>query len=644
MSVTVQTGHTKSASGLSLVAENFQSGLEEDVVVLLQIYAASQDAKVLEKECMAIIKHALLETEGDAAERLDGTLKEINGLLKGLLVSQSIEDIHAILGIVDQHGVLHVSHAGRAEAYIVRAGGTSQITEYTKGKPTPAFVHIASGALEPRDTLVFSTQRLLRTVTPAQLAQFAQRNDQLMDELTMALEGEKEKAALAVLRMEGRATTKASKPLPERSSRRRQSAKGISSKITAALSALIEPLRRFTISIDWFGRLRAIPERLLKDLKNPQHRRRAHLLILASAVVVFLLVWAVTNLTTSSQRSQTRTELKELMEQIDTEIRTAENRHLTGDLDSANAILQRAEERAKQVINNENGLYRTEALDLLERIRMKGEEMNNITRLSPRVVVNLAAKSPDIAAMGVVGVGDGELVAYDRQDLYRVLLNSVDDPDRLTEEELILDGTYFERMQTLLFQTTGNSIIEVIADQPTDIKTEDPAGWITGKALTTYLRFLYVLSPENNQIYKYERLSNRYAPPAEYNINGDLSGALDFAIDGNVFVLKEGGQVVKLFRGEMRPFSIRHLPEGVLEKATKIFKVQEGNLYFLVPSLSRVVIVTDGAASGESSYVKQYILEGDQVGELVDFYVDPEELRLYVLDAKRVYSIDLGTR
>jgi len=640
----VQTGHTKSASGLSLVAENFQSGLEEDVVVLLQIYAASQDAKVLEKECMAIIKHALLETEGDAAERLDGTLKEINGLLKGLLVSQSIEDIHAILGIVDQHGVLHVSHAGRAEAYIVRAGGTSQITEYTKGKPTPAFVHIASGALEPRDTLVFSTQRLLRTVTPAQLAQFAQRNDQLMDELTMALEGEKEKAALAVLRMEGRATTKASKPLPERSSRRRQSAKGISSKITAALSALIEPLRRFTISIDWFGRLRAIPERLLKDLKNPQHRRRAHLLILASAVVVFLLVWAVTNLTTSSQRSQTRTELKELMEQIDTEIRTAENRHLTGDLDSANAILQRAEERAKQVINNENGLYRTEALDLLERIRMKGEEMNNITRLSPRVVVNLAAKSPDIAAMGVVGVGDGELVAYDRQDLYRVLLNSVDDPDRLTEEELILDGTYFERMQTLLFQTTGNSIIEVIADQPTDIKTEDPAGWITGKALTTYLRFLYVLSPENNQIYKYERLSNRYAPPAEYNINGDLSGALDFAIDGNVFVLKEGGQVVKLFRGEMRPFSIRHLPEGVLEKATKIFKVQEGNLYFLVPSLSRVVIVTDGAASGESSYVKQYILEGDQVGELVDFYVDPEELRLYVLDAKRVYSIDLGTR
>jgi hypothetical protein len=176
------------------------------------------------------------------------------------------------------------------------------------------------------------------------------------------------------------------------------------------------------------------------------------------------------------------------------------------------------------------------------------------------------------------------------------------------------------------------------------MKTEDPAGWITGKAIETYLRNLYVLSPENSQIYKYERLSNRYAPPVEYNVNGDLSGAIDMAIDGNVYVLKEGGQVVKLFRGETRPFTIRHLPEGVLDEATKVFKVQDGNLYFLVPSLSRVVIVTDGEASGESSYVKQYILEGDQVGELVDLYVDPEELRLYVLDAKRVYSIDLGTR
>ena len=95
------------------------------------------------------------------------------------------------------------------------------------------------------------------------------------------------------------------------------------------------------------------------------------------------------------------------MQQINTEIRTADNRRLTGDIDSANAILERAEERAKQVMDSESGLFRVEALDLLDRIRGKREEINNIVRLSPRVVVNLGAKNPDVAAQGLIGLADG---------------------------------------------------------------------------------------------------------------------------------------------------------------------------------------------------------------------------------------------
>jgi hypothetical protein len=398
-------------------------------------------------------------------------------------------------------------------------------------------------------------------------------------------------------------------------------------------------------SAKWTSKAKKIPTTLLSDLRHPKRKKKAHLLIVASLVAIFLVIWAIGNLTTTTQRSQNRAELELLVQQIDEDIRTAENRYLTGDVDASNAILERAEERAKQVLDNDSGLFRIEALDLLDRIRLKNEEINNIVRQSPRVSVNLAAKNPDISAIGMIGLADGELVVYDRQDLYRVVLNSVDSPDRLTEEELITDGSNFERMQTLLFQTSGNSIIEIISGQATSMKTEDPAGWISGKAVTTYLRFLYVLSPENNQIYKYERLSNRYGAPAEYNVDGDLTGARDIAIDGNVYIVKEGGEIVKLFRGEVRPFAIRHLPEGALENISKIFKAPEdGNIYLLDPEGSRVIVATDGGGTGESAYVRQYILEGEQIGELTDLYVDPEELRLYVSDEKRVYVVDLVTR
>jgi len=654
MGIHVQTGHTKSAAGLSLISHSFKSAQKEPVILLLQVHASSQEAKTLEKECETVIKNSLLETEGDAGERLDGTLKEFNGLLKGFLVAKTIDDVHAIIAILGRDETLHVSHAGRAEGYIIRGGQASQITEYTKGKPTPGFVHIASGSLEPRDTVVFSTQRLLRHVTPAQLAKHAQRGDQFIDELEIELEAEKERAAFGVLRVEAKRGKTAERslplPLPKRSNRRRgggekrKALKGVLAATSSAVSVFSRAGSSLASS-RWTQQVRSVPGMLLADLKHPKRKKRAHLFIVAGAVAIFLVIWAAANLSTSTQRSQTWGELKELVAQIDGEIRTAENRYLTGDVDAANAILERAQGRAMQVMDNESGMFRMEALDLLDRIRLKGEEINNIVRLSPRVVVNIAAKNPNVAAQGVLGIGDGELIVYDRQDLYRILLNSIDEPDRLSDEELIVDASNFERMQTLLFQMTDNSIVEIISGQPTSMKTEDEAGWIMGNALQTYLRFLYVLSPENNQIYKYERLSNRYAAPAEYNVNGDLEGAIDIAIDGNIYVLKEEGKIVRLFRGEVRSFVIRHLPENALTNVSKIFKVEEdGNFYILDPVGSRVIVATDGGPTGESAYVRQYMLEGDQVGELKDLHVDSEELLLTVIDEKRVYAIDLAAR
>jgi hypothetical protein len=347
---------------------------------------------------------------------------------------------------------------------------------------------------------------------------------------------------------------------------------------------------------------------------------------------------------TSSQRSKTRTELEDLVTQITTEIQTAENRRLIGDMDAANAILDRAEDRAKQVMDNETGLFRVEAVDLLDRIRSKKEEINNIIRLSPRVAANLAAKNPDIVSQGIMGLSDGEFLVYDKQDLYRVLQNAVDDPVRVSDSELIVDASNFPRFQSRVFLTTGNAVLETISGQEVQMKTEDPAGWVTGTDIKTYLRYLYVLSAEKKQIYKYERLSNRYGPGVQYNVNGDLTGALDMAIDGNVYVLKDDGSILKLLRGESKPFVIRRAPEGLLTNAAKIFKSEGGNFYFLDPVGRRIIVATDGGDTGESTYLKQYVLEGEQMGELKDLYIDPEDARAYVLDEKRVYAIDLGTR
>lgn len=664
MDSTVHTGVTKTGGRTSVEAKSLVSKGGETVLLLLQVQAAERDARTLLEECETVVRHALLETEGEGWTRLDGALKEMNGLMKGLLLARTIEEVHAIVGLVDTSGTLHISSAGRGEAYLVRAGTASQITEYTRGKPLSAFVHISSGPLEGHDAVVLSTQRLLRVFTPAQLAQTVARGERAIREVTDKLTDEREEAAVALLQQPGAAAVSEEEESPARPaaalpSRRyggRRSQRfslsippSVRRTFTAAGKSVLpflsgvgrKSLRKLSSSSSLMQNLQERVVQFKSDLKHPQRKRRAHLFLVAGAVAAFLVIFVIVRLSTASERSKTRTELSTLMQKISEEIKTADNRRIAGDTDAANQILDRADAWAKQVMDNESGLFRVEALDLLDRIRAKKEEINNILRVSPRVLVNVSAKDENVALQGLIGVADGEFIAYDRQHWFHIILNGVDDGKTVADDGFIIAGAEFARMKSPVFLTTGSSVVEIQGSQPVSMKTEDPAGWATGKDLEAYQRYLYVLSPSDNQIYKYERLTNRYGPAAPYNVNGDLAGALDMTIDASIYVLKEGGTVVRLLRGEAKPFTIRHAPEGVLAGATKLTKIADHNFYFLDSVKSRVVVVGDGGATGEAGYVKQYVLEGEQLGKLQDLYVDPEESHLYVADEKRVYVIDL---
>lgn len=650
MDIVVRTGQTRAHSGSLITPHALETVNDERVVFLLEAHGDAESARTMEQSCLETIQHALVSTDGDAAGRLDGTLKELNGLLKGLLVGSKLHDIHLLLAICEPDGSLHVSHAGRSEGYLVRKGSASQVTEYTGGKPTPAFVHIASGSLEPKDVVVLSTQRLLRTLTPAQLGKVAAKGGQTaLTALTATLEGEGEGAALALIEFSPHGAVVAEdveEPSSPAARRRTKQNRGI--EMAAATGAwLKETTAGLSLpKVDVHSRvrrLRGMFDQLLADLSHPTRKKRAHLLLLAGALAALVTIWAVVHLFTLSALSQTEGELQKLVTQINESIKTAENRRIIGKIDDANDILEQAEERANQIIVNKSGLYRAEALNLLQTIQSKREELNNIIRIpSPRVAANVAAKNSTVSLAGLVGVSDGEFFAYDQREVYRVLLNSVDNPTPLGDNFGIVDAVSFPRYDSVAFLTTDNSVVELSTGETTTMKTEDPNGWVSGEDMKSYQRNLYVLSATNRKIYKYERLTNRYAAPVQYNVNGDLTDAIDMAIDGNIYVLKHGGTVLKYYRGEVQPFKILRLPKDAMLDVTKVAK--QGNFYFLDPVGKRVIVTTDGGANGESLYVKQYVLEGEQVGTLRDIYVDPEDSHLYVMDDQRIYIIDLTAR
>ncbi len=665
MDITVRTGSTRSRGGIALSSLSFESPGGEQACLLLAVSAPARDAKTLEEEASTVIQHSLLASEGEPWHRLDGTLKELNGLFKGLTLSNAYDEINAVVALLGADGTLHVSHAGRGEAYLVRDGIASQVTEFTRGKPLPAFVHISSGPLEPGDVVIFSTQRLLRSLTPAQLAQQAGKGEMFLNEVSAALDREGETASLLAFHVPGgeekeekaapASRVRSAAPVARRGRRTsRWSMDSVKDMAALALPFLRSAVAKGKTAVEKSkpglasagSSLLTLTDRwkeFLQDLRDPQRKRRAHLLLLAGAVAAFLIIWLAVSLVITGQRSKSQAQIAELVKEINDQVQTADNRRMAGDVQSANAILLQAEQRAKQVMDNENGLFRVQALDLLDKIHSKEAEINNVIRVEPKVYINLTADQPSIQARGLIGLGNGEFVVYDRRNAYHSLLNKLDQPLRITEDnDAILEGTSFPRVSAEVYLTNGSSLIEVANNQVTTMKTDDPAGWIKGKDIQTYLRYLYVLAPDKKQIYKYERLSNHYGAPSEYNVNGDLTGAMSMAIDTSVYVLKDNGTVLKLLRGEAQPFTVGNAPLNLLQNTTKLFKASGGHFYFLDPIGKRVIVTTDDQ-NGTSSYDRQYQLTGDQIGMPQDLYVDQDETHLYVVDEKRLYEISLAT-
>ncbi len=504
MDMDIKTGSTRSPRSVLLACSDDKSLQDERVLMLFEIHGNDDAAKTVRRECENVLKHALLETDGVAADRLDGALKELNGLLKGMLVSGAIEDLHLLIAVLEKNGTMHVSHAGRSEAYLVRKGLASQITEYTTGKSTPAFVHISSGALQKGDIVILSSQRLLRSLTPAQMAGLPKKGEPI-DALIRALDAEGEHASLATIAADG-ALSLPFDDIDESDAPRQRPAARRRGGSTNVVQAYAEKAMAFVQTLplgDLVKKLRPAPKQrgvksifdeslhsvrewfsgLMSDLRDPKRKKRAHLLLLALCIASLVVVWLLVNVLLFSQRNKSQAELEELVVTINEQIQTAENKRIIGDVDAANAILAQAEESARQVMDNESGMFRSDALQLFEQITAKKEELNNILRVSPRTVANISTKNDSVTSKGLIGLRDGEFVAYDAQNLYRVLLNTVDDPTKLPEaDDVIVAGASFPRFDTLVFLLTGNVVMEWNNDTPTTMKTDDTAGWVTGFA------------------------------------------------------------------------------------------------------------------------------------------------------------------
>lgn len=600
---------------ITLERDNFK----EKVWLNLEVIGNGTDAESIKRILQISFEDIFFDApQKDAYERFEETLKEINLLLKNLKdknEEQGFCQINAIIAVQDEQN-LHLTQSGEAETYLIRNDKLTVISEglsVHKKEDSDIFLNIASGEIVLNDKIVFTSHRLLRYLTAQQIADiFKQNLPEALAELNNAVQDAESLAVTAVCFK--RSVFNNTEITPEQKRRIVQN----------------EPLQKVKIYFD--DLIKWIAKKMGKD---PEKIESLSIMTGLAGVLVILII-GVTLLFSGNLDKEKYAEYNLIISNATEELKRAEKLTLIDDNESANAILTKVEGSVVQILNE--GYFRTESVQILDKIKELRDQVNNIQRVSnPKILADLSTKRTGVSLLGMVGMS-GKLFAYDYNALYETILDQVEEPLTISNTEKVQIATAMPEKDLIVFLSDSNKVIEYNAGQFALGETDDNM-WKKAKAMAVYSKFLYLLSPEENQIWKYERRKGNYSKASEYNLDADLSKALDLTIDGSIFVLNEGGEILKLYRGNRQNFNIEKMDKTALENVSQIFTLPDQNNLYLLNSQQNSILVIRKLSNGQGEYQRQIILEG--IGQIVDIYVEQNEQKLFALDKDKIYEIGL---
>ncbi|GAB4569638.1 MAG: hypothetical protein Kow0047_22960 [Anaerolineae bacterium] len=269
----------------------------------------------------------------------------------------------------------------------------------------------------------------------------------------------------------------------------------------------------------------------------------------------------------------------------------------------------------------------------VERLRLKiHEQLDTMEQVQPLYLVfTLKEFSQGAREPASVAVNGKDVFVLDRGldqiDHYR--LNDLGDaiaeesPEPLLKKGLIIQGRTVGELIDIAWVPAGNgrSASALLALDANGnlwqwaenlglgaIPISATDTWRYVQKIDTYFGRLYLMDTQANTILRYTPTDDGYsAAPEPYFApeiagNVELGGAVDFSIDGNVWILFADGRVLRFFQGKPQPFELRGYPGRLRDPVALVAGLVEGS-------------ATDRLYVGDASDGR--IVEFDKTGQFI---------------------------
>lgn len=601
-------------------------------------------------------KKFFADPEADPYVRFEKALKEVNRELKNIRSqksSQFIGNLHVIIAAIVGNDLL-LTQCGDAEAYLIRRRFCSVISDdLYDPESKDFFTNIANGTLEPDDFVLLSSTRLLRYISKNDFARIGSSKNlvgslgELRDLLSAEVLG---KMAFIGIRAGFPAELtdqEKSKAVAHLQKEERTLASSEKQEKQPVNVVLMDAVRKLS------GAVKDLSRRLVSRSKNDEKGGRVvrgqgggnffsfsnwsrDKILAAVIVIVIVLTAGVWWLRTRADEQTKIDHYVAVLNEVKEEISSAET---TGQYnkDQASQMLADAQQKALTVLNS--GYARSDAKRYLDSIQASRDKLDGVVHPVTRVLADLTTKRANVSALGLLAL-KGSLYAFEYNALYPILADKVQDPLTIDDAETVVAGSAFTDQNSLLFYTKSGKVIEFKDNRMSFIQAAE-GSYHKGVAVQGYNNKFYILDPDANQIWKYTRSRDKFGTAEQYNVDADLKSAVSFAIDGNVFVVNKDGSLVKLFGGNKQNLVLKRQPVKPLASPTKLFtQLDMPQVYFLEPSEHRVMVYYKDDKTQGLTYQAQYVF--DDITGLRDLYFDKDTSKLYLMDATKVYEVDLN--
>ncbi len=596
---------------------------------LLSIDSTQVPGSEIGKEAFQLLQdHFLDDLTGDPYDRFEAALQEINLMVhekEKELDLKFIPNMNVVAGVI-QKDMLFLSQRGAAQGYLLRKRHVSSITDGLSDQLSKEdlFQNIASGLLEVGDSVIFATGNLVKYITPSDLSKiFTEENLQnAVKELSELLNQDLEDQ-IALLSFE--VLEKSHVPVNVQSD-------GINVDPTTNLYSDKKTLEKsLAVLRKWL--LKKERWAYLNRIKAWDRKR----LITAISAVLGLLFVGVFVLNVSLTRTKKLEDLESKLKIAEDNVTQAATRGAF-DKNEARELLSEAEAFAIEVLDS--GYFGGPASQLLDDIREQRNFLDNIKVMDDGI--NLLADFSDFLGdseiVGVQPVSD-RLVVYTANEAYQVLLGDVQEPDILDAREQVRAGAYFKDRDLIVYVTDEGNVIEY-ADGNAQFADTADGSFKFAVDVASYSSRIYLLDPEEGEIWKYTRGTNSYGSALPYlSEDIDISNAISMAIDGSVWLLNEDGSILRLLSGEKVDFNILKAPITSLEGASDIYtELEISQIYVLDPDRNRILIYDKSGRSNDITYSQQYVFENLK-GRLTDLYMDKDRNVLVISTTQALYEL-----